>query len=368
MRIIHIADVHLDSALRANLDSTKRKERKLELLDTFCNLVKVATREGASAILIAGDLFDSRIISKTVRNAFLAQVVNHPAIEFYYLRGNHDATCLKDLEEVPANLHFFDDTWTEYVLNPRGKGNIMLNGVEFNGYNGESVYDSLSLNNKDFNIVMMHGQTAKYNMGDKTEYIRLDRLTNRGIDYLALGHVHAQVKEALDGRGEYCFSGCLEGRGFDECGEHGFMMLDIDEETMNWTCDFVPFAKRSLYTVPVDVSGCMHSEEILSRVQGELTKGGYSRDSLIKIVLVGHVDAQCEKDLGYIIHPFLDHYYVVKLYDDTRMSIDYRLYAFDESLKGEFVRTVWASDLTDDEKGEIIHYGLRALSGEDILE
>ncbi len=367
MKFIHCADLHLDSALRANLDSTKRKERRLELLETFCNMVKAASREGVSAILIAGDLFDTRMISKTVRNAFIAQVENHPAIDFYYLRGNHDAMCLQDLR-CPNNLHFFDDTWTEYVLNPKGKGNILLNGVEFNGYNGESVYDSLSLNVRDFNIVMMHGQTTKYNMGDRTEYIRLDRLQNRGIDYLALGHVHAQVKEPLDGRGVYCFSGCLEGRGFDECGEHGFMLVDINEDTMDWTCDFVPFAKRCLYTVPVDVSGCMQSEEILGRIRTELEKGGYSSDSMIKIVLEGHVDAQCEKDLNYIIHPFVDRYYVVKLYDDTRMSVDFRLYAFDESLKGEFVRTVWASNLTDDEKGEVIHYGLRALSGEDILE
>ena len=39
-----------------------------------------------------------------------------------------------------------------------------------------------------------------------------------------------------------------------------------------------------------------------------------------------------------------------------------------ESLKGEFIRNVLASELTDAEKGEVIHFGLMALKGEEIAE
>lgn len=53
--------------------------------------------------------------------------------------------------------------------------------------------------------------------------------------------------EKLDAR-TYCYAGCLEGRGFDECGEHGFVVPDIDEDTGTYTCEFVPFAPRKLYT------------------------------------------------------------------------------------------------------------------------
>lgn len=368
MRIIHCADLHLDSAMRANLDPIKRKERKLELLDTYCNMVKWAEENGVSAILIAGDLFDSAVVSKTTMNAFLRQIVSHPQIDFYYLRGNHDATGLLTGNDVPPNLHFFDDTWTKYVLNRESGGNLVLNGIEFNGFNHDRLYETLSLNVRDFNLVMMHGQTTKYNMGDKTEYITLERLKNLGIDYLALGHVHAHVEEPLDGRGVYCFSGCLEGRGFDECGEHGFMLLEIDEGTLRWTREFIPFARRTLYTVEVDISDCMQSDEIISKVRAALSDGGYSADSLVKIILTGQVDLACEKDLDYILHAFEHDFYVVKLYDDTKLLVDFRMYAFDESLKGEFVRNVLAADLSDDEKGEIIHYGLRALGGEEILK
>ena len=53
-------------------------------------------------------------------------------------------------------------------------------------------------------------------------------LKNKNIDYLALGHIHGYKEAPLDGRGKYCYPGCLEGRGFDECGKKGFVLLNIE--------------------------------------------------------------------------------------------------------------------------------------------
>ena len=91
------------------------------------------------------------------------------------------------------------------------------------------------------NIVVLHGQESEYSARDKAEIIHLTALKNKGIDYLALGHTHSYKKERLDARGVYCYPGCLEGRGFDECGEHGFVMLDIDELTGTIDSTFIPF-------------------------------------------------------------------------------------------------------------------------------
>lgn len=367
MKLLHCADLHLDSPMRANLDAVKSKERRLELLDTFSRMVDFAREEAVSAILIAGDLFDSSNVSRTAMNAFLRQIDSHSDIDFYYLRGNHDALCFPVSEGLPENLKLFDDEWTTYVLSENEHLKIVLNGVEFNGINEGSIYDSLKLKAHDFNIIMLHGQTTKHNMGDKTEYIHVNQLQNRGIDYLALGHVHSYAREDIDNRGTYCFPGCLEGRGFDECGEHGFVLVNINEETGEWHDRFVPFAKRNLYELYVDVSECMSSEEMTERVKGALLDSGYPTESLIKVILTGKIDVNCEKNTDYILHNISD-YYFVKLCDETKMEVDFRMYAFDESLKGEFIRNVLASDLSDDEKGEIIHYGLMALNGEDISE
>jgi hypothetical protein len=48
------------------------------------------------------------------------------------------------------------------------------------------------------------------------------------------------------------------------------------------------------------------------------------------------------------------------------MHVDYNAYALDESLKGEFVRTVQASDLDEDTKAKVIRMGIGLLKGESI--
>ena len=62
MKIIHCADIHLDSKMSANLTKEKARERKTELLTTFQNMVAYGAEQGVAAIIIAGDLFDTKRI------------------------------------------------------------------------------------------------------------------------------------------------------------------------------------------------------------------------------------------------------------------------------------------------------------------
>ena len=368
MKIIHCADLHLDSKMTANLSKEKAKERKSELLKTFQKMVDYAVENGVKAIIIAGDLYDTKNISATARNTVQQAILNHSDIDFYYLKGNHDVESpLTNMEEKPKNLKTFTDEWTSYVLNEESGGNIVLTGVELEAKNTQSIYRSLVLNGEMFNIVTLHGQEAEYVGKDKTECIHLRELRNKGIDYLALGHVHEYKKEALDSRGTYCYAGCLEGRGFDECGEHGFVLLEVDEGTRKATTTFVPFASRNLYTLEVDVSDTMTTAQMAGRIQKSLEEKEYSFRSLLKIVLTGELDVECEKNIDLLMKQFEDGYYFLKIYDETKLKVDYQAFSFDQSLKGEFIRTVMGTeDLNEEEKAEIIRYGIQALAGEEI--
>ena len=48
MKIIHCADIHLDSKMSANLTKEKARERKTELLTTFQNMVTYVRSFGNS--------------------------------------------------------------------------------------------------------------------------------------------------------------------------------------------------------------------------------------------------------------------------------------------------------------------------------
>lgn len=372
MKIIHCADIHLDSKMSANLTKEKARERKTELLTTFQNMVTYGAEQGVAAIIIAGDLFDTKNVSATARNVVKNLIQAHPEIAFYYLQGNHDeGSFTSGLSEIPENLHLFGNNWTSYELMGTAKASgtgVVITGVELTPENSGSVYNALSLDADKLNIVVLHGQESEYSAKDKAEIIHLTALKNKGIDYLALGHIHSYKKERLDARGIYCYPGCLEGRGFDECGEHGFVMLDIDEMAGTIDGTFIPFASRNLYTIPVDISGCESTMEILDRMKSETLKKDYPEKSLIKYELVGKIDVESEKDIDFLLHQCNNLFYFVKIKDSSEYLVDYAAFARDMSLKGEFIRTVMdREDLSEEDKATVIHYGLQALAGEEIL-
>ena len=54
MKLIHCADLHLDSRMTSNLSGEQAKERKTEILGTFQRMIDYARKNGVRAILIAG--------------------------------------------------------------------------------------------------------------------------------------------------------------------------------------------------------------------------------------------------------------------------------------------------------------------------
>ena len=368
MRIIHCADIHLDSKMNTNLSKEMARERKAELLTTFCKMVDYAVENGVEAILIAGDLFDTKKVSATAGNIVSDVIRKHPHIAFFYLRGNHDEeSFVNGLESVPDNLFLFSDTWRSYQLGEEKK--IVVSGIELSAQNYSRIADTLSLDMEMINIVMLHGQESAYHTKDKVETIPLSALKNKGIDYLALGHVHSYKETRLDARGSYCYCGCLEGRGFDECGECGFVLLDVDESTGEVAHRFVQFAGRNLYTITVDITACDTTAQMAERLQQRTKECNYPEQSLVKYQLTGKIRVDSEKDLDYLKKQVDGLFYYVKLTDDSTYCVDYRDFEHDMSLKGEFIRTVMATEeLSEQERATVIHYGLRALAGEEIID
>ena len=363
MKIIHTADLHLDSKLESNLSPEQAKGRRDELLETFGRMVAYAAEQGVSVILIAGDLFDKAHVRKRAKRRVLEEIVTHPQIDFLYLQGNHDRSdFLSDLEdnEIPKNLKTFKEKeWTAYEY-----GDVVISGRELSDDNYKTISVNLILDESKLNIVTLHGQESDYVGRDRTHIIQISQFRNKFIDYLALGHIHSYKCERLDDRGEWCYPGCLEGRGFDECGEKGFVLLEIDEETRALTHRFVPFAKRQLHEVSVEVSEKMNMPDIIAEVRAELAR--IDNGDLIKAVLTGTTEMDFDVDCERLTHIFEREYYFFKVYDRTGTRIDYDSFAGDRSLKGEFVRLMQQQDMSEEERAAVIELGMKAILGEEL--
>ena len=359
MKIIHCSDLHLDSKMETNLNKEKARERKNEILLTFEKMVGFAKQNEVKVIIIAGDMFDKKNISVKAKKIVKNQIMLNPEIDFLYLKGNHDEiNFIEEEEEIPSNLKLFNEKeWVTYKY-----GDIAVTGIEIGKQNNYNIYNSLILEKNDINIVVMHGQESQNDVKDKTEIINLKDLKNKNIDYLALGHIHTFKQEKLDNRGIYCYSGCLEGRGFDECGEKGFVLLDIEDKQIK--TEFIPIAKRTLHEINIDITGVTENYDIEQKIEEETNK--ISKDDLIKIVLKGKVEAGTTRDIDYLKKKYEDRFYCVKIYDETTLNIDYMKHQNDASLEGEFIRLVLEQALTDEEKGKIINTGIKALLGEEV--
>ena len=354
MKLIHCSDLHLDSRMESNLTFSQARQRNHEILTTFSRMVSYGKEHGVRAILIAGDLFDTERISGPTADFILSTMERNPGMDFFYLRGNHDESRRAFAgRELPENLRLFGPS-----LKTCSYDDVTVSGLELNESNCRSFYGELDLDPEKTNILMLHGQISTQ---PGEEQICLPMLRDRHISYLALGHLHSYQTGRLDLTGTYCYCGCLEGRGFDECGEKGFVLVDTDAPLSE---TFVPFASRTLYDLPVDITGLTTVTEI-SRAM-EAAAAGISSDSLVRFTLTGTYTPDTQKDLSFLRDTLSPSFYFVKIKDQSTLALPREDYQNDISLKGEFIRLVMASENDGPERDRIILSGLQALSGEEI--
>ena len=352
LKLIHCADVHLGSKMEAKLPKAKADERRGEVRNTFHRMVEYAKKEGVRAILLSGDVFDCDRPLKRDKEFFYDVVKGNPEIDFLYLRGNHDGE-ESYVEGGLKNLKTFSEEWSGYEYD-----GVYVCGLELSPQNARSLYSTLKLEENKKNIVMLHGQISSTTGMDK---IKLTELAEKCVDYLALGHIHSYAENKLDDRGRYAYSGCLEGRGFDECGEKGFILLEVGESIES---RFIPFAARTVHEVFVDVSDATGSYPAYQTIKAQVQIN--PRD-LYRIILTGEIGFDSET-LAEDVESYLgSECYYVSVKDKTLKKIDPRVYEGDVSLRGEFVRAVLANELWDAEKkSRVIALGLKALSGREV--
>lgn len=349
MRIIHCADLHLGSKINSRLKRIG-EDRKNDLRNTFIHLCEYAVTNNIRVIMLSGDVFDSDKPSRKDKEAFYALVKKYSFIDFLYLKGNHDI--LADGEKI-ENLKVFSEELCSYKYD-----NICISGIELNESNSLSFYNNLNFKKETINILMLHGQISD-SIGESL--IKISNLKNKYIDYLALGHIHSFECGKIDSRGIYAYSGCLEGRGFDELGEKGFVLLDINANKIDFK--FIPFCKRQIIIENVDISLANSIPEIVEKIKNKVN---FNSNDIYRINLVG--DLLPDKSfLPKDIESYFNNLYFIEVVINTNIFIDYNQYLNDLSLKGEFIRTLIDSEaINDADKKEIASLGLKLLEGREV--
>ena len=387
VRLIHTADLHLDSAFSSRFSKEEAEERRRNLLIAWNKLLQYGIERKVQAILISGDLFDSPVVSRSTMEIFLSSIRKNLEISFFYLRGNHDTkNTFRFRDDLPKNLFLFSKEGKKYRL----KEKLVLLGQEFYGTESllelpeepeelveeellspssakDAVQSIWNLKEEDCNILMLHGALREGGPEVQNEQgISLKQLSRYPIHYLALGHIHKR-EEGKCGSLYYIYPGCLQGRGFDEEGEKGFYYLEIEEETKEIKAEFVPLKEGEFRIIPLFLSeedGTLDAEE---KIRESLKKEGAEAKDSVRIILKGEKRAEEERNLRYLEKQLEEEYAYIEIKEETKLKLRKEEFIHEKGLKGEFLRMVCESEsLSEEEKEKLMILGIGLLQGEEL--
>ena len=361
VKILHTADIHIGA--RDAFLGVAAESRRFETLLTFERIVDLAKEKGADILAVAGDLFESNTIEDAFVEGVFNKISNTPEIRVVFAAGNHDP--------LTADSPFLTRTLPEnlYVL-PAKDSVITFEDIKTKVYGRsfESVYlkgeeeFTLKPDNEYLNIMVQHGE-LRADLGSDYNSITPKFVKKSGMDYIALGHVHAHTPIGKIENTSFAYCGCPEGQGFDELDQKGVYFGTVSKNGSD--LEFIPVSKRQHIVRKIDVTG---AEDITKTILDDL-KANYENfaDNLYKIELTGSIPPEKDLNLSEITTRLSAVLYFVKLRDKTEVAIDLELLAKEPTLKGVFVKNMLEKLKTAEDKEAVtraLNIGLRAFNSE----
>lgn len=289
MKILHTADIHLDSPLRslALRDAELRETVMAASRKAFSRLVEVALSEQVSAVLIAGDLFDGRERSART-GAYLTGELDRlraAGVKVFYIKGNHDAeNPITGSLDLPDNVHVFDARGGKVQLTD----DIWVHGVSFAQ---KHAPDSLLPRFQPpvagaVNIAMLHSSLAGAEGHDVYAPCRVADLCAMGFDYWALGHIHK--RQVHSETPWVVMPGIPQGRDIGEAGPKSASLLTIEHGTI--TVEEVPTSVVEFRHSTLDISGTEDDDALRKLLRGHLSdlrQSIFAPTGVVRLTLTG---------------------------------------------------------------------------------
>ena len=288
MKILHTADVHLDSPLKslALRDPDLRERVQTASRAAFVRIVDAAIAEEVAALLIAGDLFDGAERSARTAAFLVIQLerLRERGTRVFYIKGNHDAENPVTGElSLPDNVHVFDGRGGKVQVSPE----VWIHGVSFASRHAP---DSLLPKfpgpvDGAVNIAMLHSSLAGVEGHDPYAPCSVSDLVSSGYDYWALGHVHRRQVHAQ--APWVVMPGMPQGRDMGETGPKSATLLTITDEI---TIKQVPTSVVEFLEMSVDVNKLETDDalrDLLRRRLRDAADGLTSDSAVIRLKLTG---------------------------------------------------------------------------------
>ncbi|MBR6743676.1 MAG: DNA repair exonuclease [Clostridia bacterium] len=368
VKIIHTADIHLDSPFSL-LDVQKAKIRKNELRETFSDIIRLAESEKADIMVIAGDLFDNDFVTKETTGFLVSMFASVPSCRFVIAPGNRDYIWGRSpyrKENFSKNVYIFDKEQVSCFSFPEIGVDVYGYAFSSGSYTGNPLEKKLYLQKSRINILVAHAD-----VDGKSKYcpISVSDMMKSGFDYIALGHSHAGSDKQTAGNTCYAYSGCPEGRSFDECGMKSVIIAELAKNStqISVNCRTSRTCKRHYESLTVDITGVSAQDGLFNAVKNAVEKEGFGEDVLLRVRLIGMISPETVLFPQKLEASSLGLFYL-EVVDDSVPLLNCEALKNDISIRGAFFREMLPALQSEDEATRrkavaALRYGLAALDG-----
>lgn len=376
VRILHIADVHLDRPF-VGVASERRQHLRRRLLATLGQAVALAEQHRCDLLTIGGDLWEEENVTESTRRE-LAALLARTELPVAIVAGNHDPIVPGGSWEridLPPNVRLFEPGKLTRWRPLEGSSAPTIWGISWGGGELHAAFleRPCARQEEGPNLLLLHGTavgTTGREPADRHCPFELRAVHRAGFDLCLCGHIHRPALLAHEGRLAVVYPGSPFPLAFDETHSHGVVVVELDGPSVK--AEGVPLGAPPCLYLEVDCEGVASRAELRERVARALAQQGAGGESdgggFLTVALVGSCEAGLERDLEDLQAMLTQRFAGVRVIDRTQRSFDLDAITQLDTARGRFARSlrerIGQADGRDREVAELaLEIGLRALDG-----
>ncbi|MBE6667345.1 MAG: exonuclease SbcCD subunit D [Ruminococcaceae bacterium] len=295
MRFLHTADLHLDSPF-ASSDTFESESRRAEQRAVLGRIFELAKEEKCQMILIAGDLFDVKSLTPETEK-YVTELFGGAGMPIVIAPGNHDPYMegsFYSKTQFSDNVYIFSSNELQrfdfHELRTRVYGYAFTStALTYSPLNGQppAIRDGYT------EILCAHADIS----APVSRYcpLTVGDIKSFGLDYAALGHNHNQIGDILSGDESIRYCGFAEGRSFDELGDGGVYIVDV-EYGVSPKIERKTVSNRRYEIRELDISDCEDTVALRHEISRICEEFGNDGRTFLRLCLVGNAEAGTVSD------------------------------------------------------------------------
>lgn len=356
MKFVHIADVHFDSPFTNLSDKQGLGDiMRLEQRKAFKKVIEYIKENKILYLFISGDLYEHNYIRKSTIEYINNLFKEIPETKIFITPGNHDPYI--------KNSYYNQFNWNKNVkiftdrIEKVETEEADIYGCGFNDFYCEKcLINNLEIENKNkINILIIHGSlNASETLEKNYNPITSSLLKEKEFDYCALGHIHKR-----DTQTNIVYPGSLIPIGFDELGEHGMIIGNLEKN--NLKIEFKKIVEKEFEEIKINCTGIISKEELIEKINNL----NLDENKFYKIILNGKRNFEINI---YELFKFDLDEKIIKIKNKTKPNYDLESIAGETTLKGLFTKEMIKrlEMAKEDEEKEVIETAIEL--GLEVLE